>query len=76
MWWRWDSTKISSEPLHYCYGDGQADELRQYSSWTVIFANYILICSESRLQVESTEVELCSGEERYEGESKQDRICV
>lgn len=49
--------------------DRLADEVRQQSPWTVMFADNIVICSESRVQVE---VELCPGEERYEGESKQD----
>ncbi|KAK3545114.1 hypothetical protein QTP70_000834 [Hemibagrus guttatus] len=44
---------LGSEPLPVCYSDGHlSEEVRQKSTWTMMFADDIVICSESREQVE------------------------
>ena len=38
--------------VQYMYESRLTDEARQESVWTMMFADYIVICSESRKQVE------------------------
>ncbi|KAK3531362.1 hypothetical protein QTP70_018162, partial [Hemibagrus guttatus] len=52
--------------------DQLSEEVRQESPWTMMFADDIVICSESREQVEGGkpgEVEVCAGEKRNESQS-------
>ncbi|KAK3510634.1 hypothetical protein QTP70_011892 [Hemibagrus guttatus] len=49
--------------------DQLSEEVRQESPWTMMFADDIVICSESREQVEENlEVEVCAGEKRNEAD--------
>ena len=41
--------------VQYMYESRLTDEARQESVWTMMFADYIVICSESRKQVEEEE---------------------
>ena len=47
------ASRISTEPLLVYYGDDKlTDEVRQESPWTMMFSDDIVICTESREQVE------------------------
>ncbi|KAK3525826.1 hypothetical protein QTP70_010315 [Hemibagrus guttatus] len=50
--------------------DQLSEEVRQESPWTMMFADDIVVCSESREQVEEKpgEVEVCAGEKRNESD--------
>ncbi|KAK3512387.1 hypothetical protein QTP70_007966 [Hemibagrus guttatus] len=48
--------------------DQLSEEVRQESPWTMMFADDIVICSESREQVEEN-LEVCAGEKRNESQS-------
>ncbi|KAK3521371.1 hypothetical protein QTP70_003424 [Hemibagrus guttatus] len=52
--------------------DQLSEEVRQESPWTMMFADDIVICSESREQVEENleKVEVCAGEKRNESQLK------
>lgn len=52
--WRWDFIKESAlSPFLVSIGDGQVDRrIRQEPPWTVVFADHIVMFSESREEVE------------------------
>ena len=57
--------------------DRLTDEVRQDFQWTMMFADDIVIHSESRRQVEEKlEMEVCPGKKRNDGSPQQHRIHV
>ena len=58
--------------------DRMTDEIREEAPWTMMFADDIVICSESKEQVEAREtgeLEICVGEKRDESQ-KTGYMCV
>ena len=55
--------------------DRITDDIREEAPWTMMFADDIVICSESKERVEE-KLERCFGEKRNEGQSEKDRIHV
>ena len=51
--------------------DRMTDEIREEAPWNMMFADDIVICSESKVQVsrsETRELEICFGEKRDESQ--------
>ena len=44
--------RIGFEPLFVCNGDMMTDDIREEAPWTMVFADDIVICSESKERVE------------------------